>query len=103
MFRVPYIPHNLIAGGELVGAGFRIHFYEHGDEIEYEGETIYRGWRDKPTRIWRFDITSKSGTRVTPDTAPEEYDPSNDGVFATIEYHVNSIYECENKEQLIKY
>ena len=34
--------------------------------------------------------------------APEEYDTSNGEVFA-IKYHLNSIYACENKEQLIKY
>ena len=40
---------------------------------------------------------------MTTDTAPEEYDPSNGGVFATIKHCINSIYECTNKEQLIKY
>ena len=66
-------------------------------------EKLYRGWRDKSTRLWRFDITLKGGNRVTPDTAPEECGLSNGGVFATIECHVNSIHECENKYQLIKY
>ena len=33
----------------------------------------------------------------------EEYDPSSMMTFAAIEYHANSIYEYENKEQLIKY
>ena len=78
-------------------------FYKHGAEIEYGGETLYRVWRDKPTRLWRFDITSKGVNRVTPDTAPEEYDPSNGEIFATIKHRVNSIYECTNKGQLIKY
>ena len=40
---------------------------------------------------------------ITPYTAPEEYDPSSMMTFAEIEYHANLIYECENKEQLIKY
>ena len=102
-FRVPDITHDLIAGGELVDEGCRTYFYTHSAEIEYEGETLYRGWRDNPTRFWRFDITSKGGNRVTPDTAPEEYDPSNGGFFEKIKHCVNSIYECTNKEQLIKY
>ena len=68
--RVPDIPHNIIAGGELVDAGCSKYFYKHGAEIEYEGETLYRGWRDKPTRLWIFYITSKGGNRITPDTAP---------------------------------
>ena len=100
---MPDIPHNLISGGGLVDAGCSIKFYKYGAEIEYEVETLDRGWRDKPTRLWTFDITSKCGNRVTLDTAPEEYDPSNGGVFATIKHCVNSIYECTNKEQLIKY
>ena len=79
----------MIAGGELVDAGCSIHFYKHGTEIEYEGEKLYQVWRDKPTRLWRFDITSKGGNRVTPDNTPEDYDPSNGGVFAIIEFHVN--------------
>ena len=70
-FQVPEIPHNLIAGGELVNAGCSIHFYKHGSEIEYEGETLYQGWKDKPTRLCIFDITSKGGNRFTPDTTPE--------------------------------
>ena len=103
MFRVPDIPHNLIAGGGLVDTGCSINFYEHRAEIEYEGETLYQVWKDKPTRLWRFDITSKGGNIVTPDTASEEYNPSNGGIFATIKHHVKSIYDCVNKEQLIKY
>jgi hypothetical protein len=73
-FRVPDIPHNLIAGAELVDAGCGLHLYKTYGEIEYEGETLYRGWRDKPTRLWRFDLTSKGG-RITPTTNPSEYDP----------------------------
>ena len=40
---------------------------------------------------------------ITPYTAPEEYDPPNGTIFETIEYHVRSIYECKNKEQMIRY
>ena len=78
-------------------------FYKHGAEIEYEGETLYRGWREKPTRLWRFDITSKGGNIVTPNTAPEEYYPSNGGVFVTTKHSVNPINECTNKEQPMNY
>ena len=100
---MPDITHNLIAGSELVDEKSSIHFYKHGSEIEYEGETLYRGWRDKLTKLWIFDITSKGGNRLTPGTEPEEYDPSNGGVFATIKHHVNYIYDCANKDQLINY
>ena len=50
-FRVPDIPHNLIAGAELVDAGCGLHLYKTYAEIDYEGETLYRGWRNKPTRL----------------------------------------------------
>ena len=63
-FRVPDIPHNLI-----VACGF--HLYKHSAEIEFEGETLYRGWRDKTSRLWRFNLTSKGEKRSTPPTDPE--------------------------------
>ena len=102
-FRAPDIPHNLIAACELVDAGCSIHFYKHGCEIEFEGETLYRGWRDTATRLWRIALTSEGGERLTPYTAPEEYDPSIMMTYAAINYQVNSVYECQNKQQLIKY
>ena len=106
-FRVPDILHNLMAGAELVDARCGLHLYKTYEEIEYEGDTLYRGWRNKLTKLWRFDLTSKGG-RITPTTDPSEYDPSNGMVLSAIEeqelHHlVNSIYECNNKEQLIKY
>ena len=53
-FRVPDIPHNLIAASKLADAGCGIHLYKHYGEIEYEGETLYRGWCDQPTRCRRL-------------------------------------------------
>ena len=58
-FRVPDTPHNLIAACELVDAGCAVHLYKHSAEIEFEGETLYQGWRDKPSRLWIFSLTSK--------------------------------------------
>jgi len=51
-YRVPSISHNLVAVSELCDAGCTVYFHKHGVEIEYEGETIGRGWRDKATRLW---------------------------------------------------
>ena len=48
-------------------------------------------------------LNYEGANRITPYAAPEEYEPSSMMTFAGIEYHANSIYECENKEQLIKY
>ena len=100
---MPDIPHNLIAACELVDAGCGVHIYKHSAEIEFEGETLYRGWRDKPSRLWRFSLTSKGEKRSTPPTDPEEYDPSSGMVLSVIKYQANSIYKCENKQKLIKY
>ena len=86
VFRVPDTPHNLIAACELVDAGCGVHLYKHSEDIEFEGETLYRGWRDKPSRLWRFSLTSKGENRSTPPTDPEEYDPSSGMVL--------SVYEC---------
>ena len=42
-----------MAAAKLCGAGCGMHSYEHDAVIEYEGETLYRGWRDKkPSRCW---------------------------------------------------
>ena len=94
-FRVTYIPHNLITACELVNAGFGVHLYKQSAEIEFEGENLYQGWRDKPSRLWRFSLTSKSEKRITPPTDTKEYDPSSGMVL--------SVYKCENKQQLLKY
>ena len=42
-FRVPDIPHNLIAPYELVDAGCGVHLYKPISEIEFERETLYQG------------------------------------------------------------
>ena len=45
-YRVPKIAHNLIAVAALCDAGCEVRFFKHGVTIEYEGEILYRGWRD---------------------------------------------------------
>ena len=116
------ILQNLIAVRKLANSGCGFHLYKHYGDIEYTGETLYIGWRDQPTRCSRFDLTSKGGGQITPHTDPEEFDTSNGMVLSSIEkpvvsnsntvlsimeydieYHVYSIYEFSNKEQLIKY
>ena len=102
-FRVPNVPHNLIAAAKLCDAGCGVHLYKHNCEVEYEGETLYRGWRDKPSRLWQMALTSKGGNRITPNTEEEDPNRTDGMTMATIQYHVHSIYKCDNKEQLIKY
>ena len=53
--------------------------------------------------MWRMALTSKSGNRITLDTQEEDLQSPDEMAMATIKYHVASVYECENKEQLTKY
>ena len=48
-------------------------------------------------------LTSKGGNRITPDTKEEDLQSSYGMAMATIQYHMASVYECDNKEQLTKY
>ena len=53
-YRVNEIPHNIMimTTAELCDTGCDVHLYKHDTEIEYEGKTLYRGWRDyKPSRF----------------------------------------------------
>ena len=45
-FTVQDLPHNIMVGAELVDAGYKLHSDKYEAEIELEGETLYRGWRD---------------------------------------------------------
>ena len=100
---MPNVPRNPIAAAKLCDAGCGVHLYKHHCEVEYEGETLYRGWRDKSPGLWRMALTSKVGNRVTPDMVDEDLNAADGMITAPIQYHVHSIYECDNKEQLIKY
>ena len=42
-------PHNLVAVAELADTGCGVYFHRTGFEIDYNGEIIYRGWRDADT------------------------------------------------------
>ena len=96
---MPGILHNLISVAALLDTGCTLHFYKHCVEIEYEGEMLYRGWRDPRSKLWRISLSSEGGQKITPPTAPEEYN-DHDGII--IEASINAIYECEGKEQLTK-
>ena len=42
-FRIEDVPHNLVAVTELIDAGCDVHLYRTGFDIDYEGETLYKG------------------------------------------------------------
>ena len=102
-FRVDSIPHNLVAVSELVDAGCSVHMFWWGFNINYEGETIYIGWRERRSRLFRMSLNNTRGNRVTPDADPDEYDMSKGTLCQALHWSANNIYECENKGQLIKY
>ena len=99
-FTVPNLTNNLVSVAELADAECGTYFHKHGVEIDFEGEIIGRGWRDKPSRLWRISLTSEGGERITPTTNANEYITGSDGIY---NIQANAIYECKNKEQLIKY
>ena len=99
-FWVPNIINNIVAFSKLCDSGWNVYFNKHGVEIEFEGEIIGQGWREKSKKLWRVPLTSEGGGRITPDTPPKEYDPTSSVVF---QVELNPIYECEKKEQLVRY
>ena len=103
-FRVNETPHNLIAVAELVDAGCSVHLYGWGCEIDLNGETLYRGWREGPgSRLFRLKLTDNGTPRIQPDDNPADYDAGTGTVCMAIGWSVNSIYECQNKNQLTLY
>ena len=102
-FRVPPIPHNLVAVLELVDAGCSVHIHLWGFDIDCEGEIIYKGWRGCGSRLFRMILENEGGNRLTLPPDPDEYDASSGTIYQTMNWSVNNIYECENKDQLIKY
>ena len=97
------IPHNIMSVAELCDAGCGVQLYKHGAKIEYEGKTLHRGWRDKPSRCWQFNINPDDGNRLTPLLDESEYDPASGMVLSAMQSSINSIYECSWAEELTKY
>ena len=96
-YTVPNITNNLVSVAELCDAGCTVFFHQYGVDITYEGEIIGRGWRDRPSKLWRTSLTSEGGDRITPTT---DWSQDSDGIFSI---QANSIYKCENSEQMKKY
>ena len=119
-FTVPGIPNNILAGAELVDAGCTLYLDKYMAEIDYEGETIYRGWRDRPSRLWKFDIDPNDGKSILPLPDNDVLNSKEGMILSTMQYDVkagmvlsavhegvhmtiNAMYECENKRELIQY
>ena len=103
-FLVKDVPHNLVAVAELVDAGCSVHLYTWGFDIDLEGETIYKGWREGPnSRLFRMNLTDDGGGTIQPAHDPATYDAISGTVCQAVSFSVNNIYECQNKDQLTKY
>ena len=69
------MPHNLVADAELVDAGCSVDFYSWGFDIDLEGETIYKGWREGPgSRLFRINLTDDGCGTIQPDAEPASFD-----------------------------
>ena len=60
--------------------------------MDYNGETIYKGWREGRSNLFRMNLADNGTKRIIPDTDPAEYDPSS-GVFMNMTWSVNSVYK----------
>ena len=83
-FRVDNVPHNLVAVATIVDAGCSVHMYDWGFNIDYNGETIYKGWREQKSNLFQMSLLDDGTQRVVPETDPSEYDGSNGMVMSAI-------------------
>ena len=67
-YTVPNITNNLVSVAKLCDADCNVFFHKNGVDIDYDGEIIGRGWRDRPSRLWCIPLTSEGGDRITPET-----------------------------------
>ena len=73
---------------------------------EYKGEVIYKSWRNTVDRLWRLSLDPDAANRITPHTNPCEYDGTKGismNADVDIKWNINTIYECENTKQFMKY
>ena len=87
----------------MVDAGCVIYLYKTGFGIDYEGEILYKGWRERGSRLFRMNLEDDGSNRLTPTLDPAEYNVSSGNMCQILQYSANSIYECKHKQRLIKY
>ena len=103
-FLVEDIPHNLVAVAELVDAGCSVHLYAWGFDIDLEGETLYKDWREGPqSRLFRMNLTDDKVGPCQPQADPTEWDQTSRTQCENLQFSASNIYECENKNQLLLY
>ena len=91
------VTNNLLSVSVLCDAGCEVLFHPSGCEITYNGETIIRGWRCMRSNMWRISLTDDGTNNVIPEDT---------GINDQVEmpsFFANSIYECENTDQLLQF
>ena len=97
--RAPGIINNLLSVSVLCNAGCEVWFHNKSCEIDFNGETIIRGWHDMQSNMWRISLQDISRTNIIPDPNSKTLDQ----FLPFPQFLANNIYKCENTQQLIEF
>eukprot|EP00804_Cyclotella_cryptica_P016763 CCRYP_002057-RB/>CCRYP_002057-RB protein AED:0.42 eAED:0.42 QI:0/0/0/1/0/0/2/0/226 len=97
-YRTPGIKHNLIAASELINAGCKLFFHQHGCEVTLHQEIILRGWRGTNTKLWRISLLPDGGQNVIPQATHIK-----DMFKVPTALQAHSLYKCSNTSELINF
>ncbi|KAL7477816.1 LOW QUALITY PROTEIN: hypothetical protein ACHAW6_003604 [Cyclotella cf. meneghiniana] len=89
------LTNNLLSAAVLADAGCEVFFQQTGCEVTHNGEPLLQGWHDPTIRLWQAPLTNAEGNIV----------PHDAEIVSPIEttLQANSIYKCENTNQLINF
>ena len=98
-FRVKSTHHNIVAIPNPTDEGYLVYTYRTAFEIEYNGEIIYRGWRDagRNSRLQKISIVDDSMQNAVHKFEVDLDNPPNDLITTTIDWGIKPVYECQNK------
>ena len=74
-----------------------------GDSTLNIMEILYIKDGEGKSNLFQMSLADDGTKRIIPETNPSKYNSSNGMVMSAISWSVNSIYECANKSQMIKY
>ena len=97
--RLPGIHRPLFSVATAVDAGMSAHFYSTHCTFEKDGEVLVQGWRDHRSRLWECPLHFDTKEEMLAIFAQQAMQATN----AHYAHTINSIYDCENAEQLIKF
>ena len=97
--RLPGLHRPLFSVAAAVDAGMSAHFYSTHCTIEKDGEVCVRGWRDHRSRLWECPLHFNNKEEMEQIFIQQAMKRAN----AHYAHTINSIYDCENEAQLIKF